>query len=266
MRGGAEFEEVDLRGARIGGLISLYGSTFNSINLTGANVHEEFALFTSDYGATKWKNEPSMILRNTKIGTLQDSIYSWPENLVLEGFVYDRLGEFYYDEDNKDKETETRDIAWLEKWLNKQEKYSPQPYEHLAGVLRKTGHESMSNNILYAGMERKRKEATWMYWFGLTLLKIFIGYGYRIFYSLIWVIVFGAIGTLFIRFGKKSKEMKFHDCIFYSLDLLLPIIKLDERHYKIELEGPARFYFYFHIVMGFILASFVVAGISGLVQ
>ncbi len=69
-----------------------------------------------------------------------------------------------------------------------------------------------------------------------------------------------------MRINKEGKERNIGWCAFYSLDLLLPIIKLDERHYKIELEGVARYYFYFHIVIGFILASFVAAGISGLVQ
>ncbi len=127
----------------------------------------------------------------------------------------------------------------------------------------------MANSILYESRERNRTEtATGLNWFGLTILKYVIGhgYGYRIFISLIWVIVFGGVGTILMRINKEGKERNISWCIFYSLDLLLPIIKLDERHYKIELEGAARYYFYFHIVIGFILASFVAAGISGLVQ
>jgi hypothetical protein len=50
----------------------------------------------------------------------------------------------------------------------------------------------------------------------------------------------------------------------YALDMLLPIIRLREEHYKIELNGIARYYFYFHKLMGYLLGSFLVAGISGL--
>ena len=32
-----------------------------------------------------------LILRNTKVGALQDSAYAWPPDLDLEGFQYDRL-------------------------------------------------------------------------------------------------------------------------------------------------------------------------------
>ena len=266
MRGGAEFNEVRLSSAKVGGSIALYPSTFKSIDLSEANIHEEFILAAGYNYAAKWRNNSSMILLNTKIGILEDSRDSWPENLVLEGFVYDQLGKFYTDEV---KETETRDITWLKEWLNKQKKYSPQPYEQLASVLRKSGHVSMAHSILYAGRERKRKEtATGLNWFGLTILKYVIGYGYgyRIFNSFIWVIFFGGIGTILLRINKEGKKRNIGWCIFYSLDLILPIIKLDERHYKIELEGFARYYYYFHIVIGFILASFVAAGISGLIQ
>ncbi len=54
--------------------------------------------------------------------------------------------------------------------------------------------------------------------------------------------------------------------ISYSLDMLLPIIKLRESHYKIDLAGYARYYFYFQITMGYVLASFLVAGLAGLTK
>jgi len=216
---------------------------------------------------SKWKNKPSMILRNTKIGTLQDSKESWPENLELEGFVYDRLGKFYTDEG---KDTATRDITWLKDWLNKQKEYKPQPYEHLASVLRKSGHVSMANSILYAGRERKRTEtATGLNWFGLTILKYVIGYGYGyyIFYSLIWIILFIVTGMLCVWWNKEGSKRGILWSLFYSLDIMLPIIRLDESHYDdIKLNGFAKYYFYFQTLIGFVLASFLAAGISGLTK
>ena len=39
----------------------------------------------------------------------------------------------------------------------------------------------------------------------------------------------------------------------YSLDMLLPGIKLRNYHYdEVKLTGWARYYFYFHIVMGYV--------------
>jgi len=39
----------------------------------------------------------------------------------------------------------------------------------------------------------------------------------------------------------------------------LPLIRLREKHYQIDLKGVARYYFYFHQVFGFFLATYLVA-------
>ena len=53
--------------------------------------------------------------------------------------------------------------------------------------------------------------------------------------------------------------------VFYSLDMLLPIIRLREEHYNFDLTGGAAYYFYGHKMMGYVLATFLIAGITGLV-
>jgi len=52
----------------------------------------------------------------------------------------------------------------------------------------------------------------------------------------------------------------------YSFDMLLPIIELRDAHYAIDLKGWPRYYFYAHKIAGFVLASFLMAGISGLTK
>ena len=52
----------------------------------------------------------------------------------------------------------------------------------------------------------------------------------------------------------------------YSFDMLLPIIKLRDAHYEIDLMGWPRYYFYLHKIAGYVLASFLIAGISGLTK
>jgi hypothetical protein len=48
--------------------------------------------------------------------------------------------------------------------------------------------------------------------------------------------------------------------------MLLPIVKLREYHYSVDLKGWARYYFYVHKLMGYVLASFLIAGIAGLTK
>jgi hypothetical protein len=149
------------------------------------------------------------------------------------------------------------------------------------------GHPEMANDVLYAGRERERGEfwrrGKWG-WFGLSLLKWMIGYGYglRYFRSLWWVLGFVVVGTLvLLGFGVPRKlggpiawatagSMEIISYLtaltFYSFDLLLPIIQLYEPHYKVVLHGVAKYYFAFHKLMGYVLASFLIAGLAGLTK
>ena len=48
--------------------------------------------------------------------------------------------------------------------------------------------------------------------------------------------------------------------------MLLPIIELDKAHDRIVLTGWTQLYFYLLKLMGFMLASFIVAGLGGLTK
>jgi hypothetical protein len=52
----------------------------------------------------------------------------------------------------------------------------------------------------------------------------------------------------------------------YSFDALLPIIKLREMHYQIELSGWRHYYFYFQKTIGWVLGIFILAVVSGLAK
>jgi hypothetical protein len=181
-------------------------------------------------------------------------------------------------ENNEDEDRLAPRSRWFLIWLAKQNKYTSQPYEQLASILQKAGYKKKASDILYASKERERKEvASGGYWVYLYILKLLMGYGYGyrlLLYPCISILILSLIGTPFIYYngeGKKKLILKgktrcFFWCLFYSFDILLPIIKLDERHYKIDLEGRAKYYFYAHKIFGFILASFFVAGISGLTK
>jgi hypothetical protein len=57
------------------------------------------------------------------------------------------------------------------------------------------------------------------------------------------------------------------DKLVYSIDQLLPIYRLDPKpSEQVKLTGTARYYFYFHKIIGIVLAAFVAAGLTGLTQ
>ena len=156
-------------------------------------------------------------------------------------------------------------------WLAKDESYSPQPYRHLAYVLRAAGHEDMADDILIANRDRELGESktSQFKWWRLWMLRLFIGYGYgwRVFWALAWVAGLAVLGTAILHLAKEGnrRSMKLGFC--YSLDMLLPIIHLRELHYTdVDLNTWAKYYFYFHKIMGYVLIFFVLAGLSGLTE
>ena len=178
---------------------------------------------------------------------------------------------------------------WFVRWLAKDKPYSPQPYEQLAKVLSEMGHGEEANDVLFAGRERARKRAWedghYWSWLGLWALQLTIGYGYGMGYfrSLAWVAIFVALGSAVCvcsrygspwrsptwqsawRAGRRRWRFVFHTLV-YSLDQLLPIIQLSKHHSEIRLGVNAMYYFYFHKIMGYVLASFLIAGLAGLTK
>ncbi len=251
--GGAE---VQLIYADISGNLDIAGSTLPSFNLTGTKVRGEFRLSSEEHPTIKWEQNATLTLQNTEVGALQDRIGAWPSKLELDGFKYISFSRL-----------SRRKVCSLIEWLKKQPLYSPQPYEQLASVLRKAGQQDKANEILYAASERVRDGARWSRWLWLTMLKIFIGYGYRVLTRIsFWAFTFTVLGIIVLRASAEGPAHGMPYGIFYSLDTLLPIIEIRKYHSGVDLSGWARYYFYFHKLMGWLLASFLVAGLSGLTK
>ena len=195
-------------------------------------------------------------------------LYSPP----LEGFTYQDLRWWVAEGDQEGPSM--HESGWFEEWLKKHKPYSPQPYRQLASVLRTRGQGGMANDILVASRNRELEESDTLggKWWSLFLLKIFIGYGYGKWklLALGWASGLVLIGAFVLDCTKERDrhEGEIHkllDTMFYSLDMLLPIIRLRELHYKnVDLKTGARYYFYFHKIMGYVLTFFLIAALSGL--
>src|SRR4029077_5637671 len=100
----------------------------------------------------------------------------------------------------------------------------------------------------------------------LTMIDALIGYGYHMERALFWGAGFMLAGISVLRFSGEGPKNQMPFGIVYSFDLLLPIIRLRDKHYQIDLEGWPRYYFYVHKVMGYVLASFLITGLAGLTK
>jgi hypothetical protein len=192
--------------------------------------------------------------------------------LELDGLSYQRFGGFGGEAESV---IAARGSNWFVEWLAKHEPYTPQPYHHCARVLREMGHPDIADDVLYAGRERDRKEA----WrtgnnprgTGLTLLKWFVGYGYGwrlLWRPLGWVVGLVALGTAVLLLTGLPAQLagSMPRTVAYSFDTLLPIIELEKSHADVVLDGFARYYFYLQKIMGYVLASVLIAGLSGLTK
>ena len=93
-----------------------------------------------------------------------------------------------------------------------------------------------------------------------------VHHGYRIHYCFYWAIGIIAVGALALKRSGQGRAHRMPYGISYSIDMLLPIIELRPYHASIELSGWSRYYFYLHKLMGYVLISFLVAGLSGLAE
>ena len=105
------------------------------------------------------------------MGTWNDEKRTWPEQLRLEGFVYDSI---------KAPDATTKDR--LRSWLPRTG-YLPQPYEQLAGTYRREGNEQAARMVAIGKQRARRADIRgWTHWPSRAwsvLLRYTIGYGHR---------------------------------------------------------------------------------------
>jgi uncharacterized protein YjbI with pentapeptide repeats len=295
---------VSLLFARVMRNFDLSSSELTGLDLSGTRIEGEFRLGADQHSRTRWRKGAGLNLRNVHVGTLQDRRDRvadpqekhhwrrgfadderwedcWPDDLQLDGFTYDRLGGFGGTTEHikdfqgdRDVDMHTRDVRWYIDWLARDHSYSPEPYNQLADVFQRAGEPTKSNRILYASRRRARKEA-WeqrerVRWFGSLLLAWTIGYGIGrgYFRALWWVAGFTAVGALLLYFSGQPNEGLAPGLparFVYSLDQLLPIVEF-EKYDKVVLKHGLAYYFYAQKLVGWVLGSFLVAGLAGLTQ
>jgi hypothetical protein len=245
----------------------------HSLDLSGATIGGELILGSASYGPLRWPSGASLNLRNTAVFAVEDGIEcssqdaqcsgSWPSALELDGFTYQQLGG---NENESNADMAARSSRWWVNWLNRERHLSPQPYEQLASVLGRLGYKDKATDVLYEEKNHERvltpyPERMWM-----TLQWLLIGYGYRTSRSLWWIAAFICAGAAVLRLSGEGQRLGMPFGFAYSVDMLLPIIRLREAHYSMDLKGWARYYFYVHKMTGYVLASFLIAGLSGLTK
>ncbi len=279
--GGSFFKSINLIFANVNGNMDISLATVSEIDMSGARIKGELSLGSVSGSKPIWQKGSRLVLRNAEIGALQDAGEAedvWPDELHLDSLTYTRLGGFSPVVPGSDlaggKPLPDRQVAWFIEWLEKDKSFTPQPYQQLAGILYAMGNSGKANAVLYACKQRERREAhrqrKWGKWLGLSLLEWTIGYGfgYRYFRALGWITLFAVTGFLVLStIPCYAAKYWVAERFVFSISMLLPFIKLNEA-FKItsDFSGWQLYYFYFHELIGYLLGSFVLAGLAGITK
>ena len=287
---------VRLRNAKIGHNLYLLTTHFFRLDLSGTNITGEL---NTGYGGEEnrptWRgrsnNEPAaFVLRNTSAGALLGWWNDWPV-LRLEDFTYNHIkidspgaklmdmgswGIGWIAHDHVVPIVEPKDISTDEcpdqkyDWPQPYQDFSFQPYRQYADAIAKVGETTQADDVLFAGRERERLNASGWHWWVLTMARYLIGYGYgyRYFFALGWATLFVAIGYGLIHYTHENDRKHVVPIgVLYCVDMLLPLIQFQHKHYDVQLHSPLlRTYFVFHRVCGYLLSSFILAGLAGLTK
>ncbi|WP_429494759.1 hypothetical protein [Paraburkholderia youngii] len=224
---------------------------------------------------TNWADNTGMDLRYASVGRFLSAYNrsAWPPKIVLTGLSF---GAF-------DSLTAVRDQLpperWFPQWLGRgTPMFQAQPYQEAIRFLKNAGLDEAAAEVGYQAKERQRDAACAARNFSdciiLTLSKILIGYGYRLWYSIIWSLAFVIIGAIVFFNTSEVGPPRLSDhrpntrgravwAIIYSFDMLLPIVKLKDSNYDVDISSKAQYYLYFHKLMGWILGTFILAGLTG---
>jgi hypothetical protein len=199
LRGAKVNGEVRLWGAQAGGNIDCSSSTLDNLSgdalsLNRARVQGVFFL---QKGATV---QGKLDLKASVIGGIHDEQACWPKpgELSLNRCRYGAIIHGPVDARSR--------LDWLARQIPQAwPDFQPQPYEHLAGVLREMGHQDDARAVLVekerlqrlARRQRTKSPVSRLaYFLSDWILALTVRYGHQPLYAFIWLFCFWAAGAL----------------------------------------------------------------------
>ncbi|WP_250486264.1 hypothetical protein [Caballeronia sp. GaOx3] len=277
-------KSIFMNSATIDGSLVLSDGSFWSIFANNLHVSGQFVLGAGRMNPTDssakhwpgWQPNSTIILSNSRINQIYSpqNLKAWPSHLVLRDLSFDSV----LHEGGPADSSAQSERAWFSQWLARADErpYSPQPYQQVVSFLQKSGYADDAADVGVAGKRLELREvcSAWnvskcLYLWGSF---VFIGFGYKIYWSVYWSAFFAAFGWLIFATDRHAvvtttpwKPVRLG--FLYSIDMLLPVLKLREDSTKVQVStGWRTGYLYLHKTMGWLLGSFLVAGLSGITK
>lgn len=263
---------MSTEGADVAGDLVLLGTALASLNARSSRVAGSFIVGQNEVEPriwTRWHGDSLLDLTSASFASFRspEILSVWPEKILFHNFSFKLFSPDYCG-----RPACTHSSTWYGEWLGRQAdpRKSFGPYKGVVEMLAAQGYVLEAQDLGVLGRDVERQDAldnreTSRYLL-LTVYKYTIGYGYKLHWVLYWIFLFVCVGALIFRSTSEARLRLMPFGISYSFDMLLPIVRLREEHYEIDLKGLARYYFYLHKLVGWALGLLLAAAMSGIAK
>ncbi|MEU1706590.1 membrane-associated oxidoreductase [Streptomyces sp. NPDC005706] len=242
---------IGLRGARITGRLDLsYASLSNpgdaALRASSCTIGELWLRKSPPM-------EGTLNLRRAQIEVLVLEVEAVPEEVLLNGLVYTDLAPH---------EPAERRLPMLDRDADG---YVPQTYEQLTAAYRRVGDDHAARLVQLAKQRRLRGTRAWYGRLWGYAQDATVGYGFRPLRACAWLVSLLAVGSVAYALhhprALKTAEAPHFNPVFYTLDLLLPVISFGQED-AFAPDGWYQALSYTLIITGWILATTVITGVT----
>ncbi|KUL45490.1 hypothetical protein [Streptomyces regalis] len=242
---------IDMRGARIPGRFDLL---YSRLSNPGGTAMRASSCVIGEVWLRKGPPIEGMLnLRRSQIEHLNLEPEMLPDQVRLLDLTYTSL---------TPHEPPERRLPMLER---DEDTFDPHGYEQLTAAYRRTGDDHAARLVQLA---KQRRHRTTLPWYGRLwghVQDATVGYGFRPMRALGWLLSLLAVGSLAFALqappALKADEAPHFNAVFYTLDLLLPVISFGQES-AFAPEGGQQALAYVLVLTGWILATTVIAGVT----
>ncbi|MFH0515864.1 membrane-associated oxidoreductase [Streptomyces sp. M41] len=242
---------IDLRGARVPGLFDLL---YVRLSNPGNTAMQASSCVVGELWLRKGPPIEGMLnLRRSQIEHFNLEPEMLPDQVRVLDLTYTSL---------TPHEPPERRLPMLERDADT---FDPHGYEQLTASYRRTGDEHAARLVQLA---KQRRHRTTLPWYGRLwghVQDVTVGYGFRPMRALGWLLSLLAVGSVAFALHAppplKADEAPQFNPVFYTLDLLLPVISFGQEP-AFAPAGGQQTLAYVLVLTGWILATTVIAGVS----
>ncbi|MET9969365.1 membrane-associated oxidoreductase [Streptomyces sp. NPDC006356] len=242
---------IDLRGARIPGLLDLLYSRLS--NPGGTALHASSCVIGEVWLRKGPSMEGMLNLRRSQVDHLNLAPEMLSDQVRILDLTYVSLTPHV---------PPGQRLPMLER---DGDTFDPHGYEQLTAAYRRTGDDHAARLVQLA---KQRRHRTTLPWYGRLwghVQDATVGYGFRPMRALGWLLSLLAVGSVAFALDAppplKAGEAPHFNPVFYTLDLLLPVISFGQEP-AFAPEGGQQALAYVLVLTGWILATTVIAGVT----